>query len=50
MSNWFAGFMDLFDILIPYIRIPYIDITFNHFFSRAVRGENFLYVSRGGII
>lgn len=42
--------MDLFDILIPYIIIPCIDIPFNLiiFFSRAVRGENFLYVSRGG--
>lgn len=38
----FINLFDLFDI-----QILYIDRTANPF-SRAVRGENFLYVSRGG--
>lgn len=42
-SNWFHDFIDPFDII-----ILYIDIIFE--FSRAVRGENFLYVSMGGCI
>lgn len=38
--NSFDDFMDFFDLPLKYL-------TSNHF-SRAVRGENFLYVSRGG--
>lgn len=44
MSNRFAGFMDLFDIL-----IPYIDITFNHFFSSRMR-RNPLIRFWGGVL
>lgn len=49
MIWWFYGsFCHLLDIRIPY---PYIDKTSDQIlFSRAVRGENFLYVSRRGII
>lgn len=49
MSNWFAGFMDLFDILIPYIIIPYIDITFNHFFLEPYE-EKTSYTFLGGVL
>ena len=41
----FDDFMDH----LPFIRILYIDRTSN-IFSRAVRGENFLYVSKGGAL
>ena len=37
--------MDIFDIV-----ILYIEHRHNLEFSRAVRGENLLYVSRGGIV
>ena len=40
LANWFNVFISLFNIWIYYL----------NFFSRAVRGQNLLYVSRGGII
>ena len=45
MSNLFAGFMDLFDIL-----IPYIDITFNHFFLEPYEEKTSYTFLGGGII